>query len=831
MSFSFLSPWWAVLLLLLPLFWFRRNQLRNRWLPLLRSSVAALLVVGLMQPVWITQQAEATQVVIVDLSDSVGAQGAVRAKSLLQQVQQQHASAAAVIVVSSQADVLADTAAFNAGTTQQVGDISQALLQAEQLIPYGASGAITLISDGMATTAAWQQAVARLTARNIPLSILALKAQQAQPLIADVATQPWYKGQQFTAEVTIAGTRSDNEGNDLKLVLRQQGRDLAQLEDVSRQSQQLSISAELADSDTQSVDLLLLDGDNVISQKRLTVASQPAIPVLYISQQPQQQLATLLGAGFEVSTTTPEALEQVADLSQFAVLVMDDVASEQLPIAQQQRILTAVNQQGVGVFYAGGQQAFAKKELSSPLQQSLPLLADPQQQLKDPSVALAVIIDSSGSMEGQPVSLAKKIARLAVRKLQPTDQIGIVEFYGNKQWAVPMQPVAKSDEIERAIGRIQASGSTVLYPAIEEAYYGLKQTKTRFKHMLVISDAAVEEENYQQLLRAISQDGINVSTFLVGGGNSGQDKMQELANWGQGRFYLIEDDFSLVELDFHQPKPQPQANQQSGQFSVRDLVAERASFPDTTGYSKTALQSEAQLLLSLTNAASAQPIPFYATWPVGRGEIAALSNALFAPTMQQWQQWDGYGAWLAGEVTRIAHRPAAFSSKVMRDGDQVTLWLKRNAATALDAPQLTLVALGASSQQLPQPVVAERVALDWYRAQFNYPHDSDLLLNVVNGEQHWGLTDIAASDTVPEAEIPLSQQMPLAYIAQVTGGAMLAADADVDALPKPAPQDGNWDAIALARWFVLLALSLYLFEVILRRWPLVARQPGVRKSL
>ncbi|QVK21987.1 hypothetical protein KHX94_10845 [Shewanella dokdonensis] len=75
MSFSFLSPWWSVLLLLLPLLWFRRHQLRHAWLPWVRSLVAALLVLALMQPVWVSQRATSKQVVIVDLSESVGSQG------------------------------------------------------------------------------------------------------------------------------------------------------------------------------------------------------------------------------------------------------------------------------------------------------------------------------------------------------------------------------------------------------------------------------------------------------------------------------------------------------------------------------------------------------------------------------------------------------------------------------------------------------------------------------------------------------------------------------------------------------------------------------------
>ena len=43
-----------------------------------------------------------------------------------------------------------------------------------------------------------------------------------------------------------------------------------------------------------------------------------------------------------------------------------------------------------------------------------------------------MILDTSGSMAGSRIELAKHIARIAVRRMQPHDRIGIVEFYGKQ---------------------------------------------------------------------------------------------------------------------------------------------------------------------------------------------------------------------------------------------------------------------------------------------------------------------------------------------------------------------------------------------------------------
>ena len=104
---------------------------------------------------------------------------------------------------------------------------------------------------------------------------------------------------------------------------------------------------------------------------------------------------------------------------------------------------------------------------------------------------------------------------------------------GNKHWAVPMQPATNKIEIDRAIGRMKAIGGTVLYPAIQEAYFGLQNVNARYKHIVVITDAGVEDSNYEAMLRHIAKDRITVSTILVGQGGHNQI-MSDLANWGRG---------------------------------------------------------------------------------------------------------------------------------------------------------------------------------------------------------------------------------------------------------------------------------------------------------
>jgi hypothetical protein len=105
----------------------------------------------------------------------------------------------------------------------------------------------------------------------------------------------------------------------------------------------------------------------------------------------------------------------------------------------------------------------------SPLQDVLPVRMPQREERRDPSVSLVLIVDTSGSMGGGRLELAKEVARLAIQKLQPHDKVGLIEFHGSKRWAAPLQPGTNTIEITRALNRLQVGGGTIIYEALEES--------------------------------------------------------------------------------------------------------------------------------------------------------------------------------------------------------------------------------------------------------------------------------------------------------------------------------------------------------------------------
>jgi tetratricopeptide (TPR) repeat protein len=190
-------------------------------------------------------------------------------------------------------------------------------------------------------------------------------------------------------------------------------------------------------------------------------------------------------------------------------------------------------------------------QVTDPLAQALPARGRQTMEQRDPSVALVIIIDTSGSMGGARMPLAKQVAEFTIRRLMPHDRVGIVEFYGSRRWAAPMQPASNQIEIRRGLHRLTAGGGTIILPAIDEAYYAQLNTRARFKHVLILTDGGVETGPFREKIERMRKAGITTSTVLLGPAQHSQF-LTSLAQWGGGQSYQAPDRFQLPEIAFKQ---------------------------------------------------------------------------------------------------------------------------------------------------------------------------------------------------------------------------------------------------------------------------------------
>ncbi|OFC69907.1 VWA domain-containing protein [Alteromonas confluentis] len=806
MSISFLHPAYLALLTLLPVIWYFRRG-KDRVLPVLRCLLVLCITLALMEPVIQSHSNAIHHVVIVDRSPSVSETNAREAVEQANQfLSHVEADDADVIVLGN-----SDASEFNNVPTAVIPttSLTQAVMTALASVPYGKSGVITLFSDGYATDDHWEPVLAALEARNVTLNWIETDSAPAQPTIQTTPYPAFYPGQSPTLTINVLAESRDASTLSLRLT-SQTGETIEASLGEATEDNLYSPVFELPASEevfsTWQADLI--DNNQIVDIRTIVLAAQSPIPVLMgtSNESDGEHLQSLLGKAFNVSAA-PFPWTEPMDFSQYEAVVLNDASESALPVQLQNALIDAINS-GTGLLYTGSEQAFSTNGLArSPLADLLPVNIDNTETKREPGISLAIIIDSSGSMQGQPIELAKQVARLAVRKLKPQDQVGIVEFYGTRQWAVPMQPVQDTETLERAIGRLQAQGGSELFPAIEEAYFGLKSSHNKYRHILLITDAAVEEQNYQKLLQYIASDQINISTVLVGDNATGEERMADLANWGRGRFYAVYNEFSMVELNFRRADKIPASAYKEGDFTVRD-AASAAPFPSPVrDYTTAPLKPTAITEWTIDNSQD----PLLASWQAGVGKVTALMTEPFGKGTESWAGMPEYGQKLGGIIGSLAALANRATLTTQRSFGQINVQFSAQADNI--QPELQWKRSDETSWH-DAPIRLRAPGL--FTGKINVARDATVEVKVSTTLRTYYSALSPLSDLRPEFQFETQYAQRLQQVVTGSGGTRSLAETRQDASIT-----GNAfiKTFALMPFALAMALVLYLSEIIYRRWP------------
>jgi len=821
-----LEPAWLGLFVLLPLLFLRRHLRRAA---LLRAFTFALIILALAHPVRLVDDERDTRILIVDTSASLDEAHSAAATDLARELQTRFQKAGPF-------------ERFNTPAS----DLGAALARAAAAIPIGRPGSITLITDGAATDATWKRAARNLGARELPVHAIragspddprltglrpviqgAGRPRVGAPLVLEVEVQdaPAAFGLTLSSGATqIAAATFAPEPD-------QRGRFLARIgfEPDASQAGFAHVTASFTKPPTAATDR----PEN--NRLEATLPIEAATRVACLGERMQagrDELAHLLGAGFALEARTPADLEGSAGadlLAGYAAVVLDDIPAATLGDAAAANIAKAVQDGGLGLFASGGAAAFGPGGWhDTPIETLLPVELVQKEEKRDPSTTLVVIIDTSGSMGGNRVQLAKEVSRLAIRRLLPHDKVGIVEFFGAKRWAAPIQPASNAIELERALNRLSAGGGTVILPAIEEAYYGLKNVHTRYKHVLILTDGGVETGAFEPLLRAMSEDGVNVSTVLIGS-DAHSEFLVTLANWGKGRFYSVPNRFNLPEILLKQPttaklpawRPGPHALVTRGGPKWWGPLQEDGPLPDLDAYTETRLRPGATSLIET----AAEGHPVLATWDFGLGHVTAFTTEPAGEGTANWREDELYGPLLARVLERTARTEDSLELRAVRDGLDVGLTLESCTPDASS----TEASLQVNGQ--PQPAFTKQAPRRTEAQLFDASAAPlELELTTQRGKQ----LAVAAPAHTAELAVPAANLVDLELLARATLGSVT----DLDQLTSPearrafdAPTGSGQDArreSALWPLFLLAALLAYLAEVLIRR--LDTKTPTPRTS-
>ena len=849
---SLISPWWLLLALGAALPWVGPWRGSNRIQNVLRSLVFVFLAAAMARPHLLQENAPARRVLVLDASSSLSDEAASVVIDEAREFSSGGRKANTHLVLFGQnsedarsqlAGRFGEITVLGTDGPEGSSPISAALAHAATLVPRNGTGSVTLVTDGLATRPDDARATTALHQREIPVHTVRVPAESDTPVCTSVEILGDLRvGMTGRIRARIVNRSEAGSSAGADFVLSIDGNELARAALAGRAVEEVELRIEPPSAGflnaTVSIERTPADDDDTgdgteLSTTEVVLPVRTPIEVIYLGNRQQgaaERLKTLLGPG--VKLTQPAVDDRAAFRSQLAtadLAMIDDRPADTVPESVEADLVDAVTNGGLGLVMSGGRAGFGMGGWHDrPIEELLPVELVQKEEKRDPSTSLVVVIDTSGSMSGVRVQLAKEVSRLAMQRLMPHDKVGIVEFYGAKRWAAPLQPASNAIELQRALNRMDAGGGTVILPALEEAFYGLQNVDTRYKHVLVLTDGGVESGDFESLLRRMSKEGINVSTVLAGGGYH-SEFLVNIANWGKGRFYNVPDRFSLPEILLKQPSTSKLPAYRPGQHVVQARggsgwwgEVNAAEIPDLAGYVETKPRTGSELLLETVEGRH----PVLSTWQYGLGRVTALTTEPVGEGTQPWEQWPDYGRMLA----RIIERTAAdsrdpFRFEVGNDGGQVVIHAIRQQSRGGGGADVRPVAVRLNAEDSDADADAAEAKLsfvarspDHFLAKLPMPAAGTAVrIEAASTVSPDRKVPIVASSTVSdELRVDPDAELDLAAVSKVTGGSSVDVG---EAWPASESESRGYRLVPLSTWLFAAALLLFLAEIVWRRLP------------
>lgn len=173
-----------------------------------------------------------------------------------------------------------------------------------------------------------------------------------------------------------------------------------------------------------------------------------------------------------------------------------------------------------------------------------------------PPVNLALVLDRSGSMQGDRIVRAREAAIAAVERLDERDFVSVVLFDDRIDVLAGAQTASKANKsaIIEKLRMVQARGATAIFGGVSTAATELRKNLERklVNRIILLSDgeANVGPSSPQELGllgASLVKEGISVSTMGVGLGYN-ENLMAELARRSDGNTYFIENSDDMPRI-------------------------------------------------------------------------------------------------------------------------------------------------------------------------------------------------------------------------------------------------------------------------------------------
>jgi uncharacterized membrane protein len=560
-------------------------------------------------------------------------------------------------------------------------------------------------------------------------------------------------------------------------------------------------------------------------------------------------------------------------LSDYDCVILANVPAELVTDEQQEVIRSNTHDQGCGLVMIGGDDGFgAGGWQGTPVEKALPVDCDIQSFQVQGKGGLVLIMHASEMANGN--YWQKEIAKLAIKKLSPADEVGILHYdWGQHKWHVPLQEIGrKRSTLLGMVDRMNPGDMLDFDGPLQMAYDKLTEPARNLatRHIIIISDGDPTLTN-RGLLQKMKQADPKVTVTTVGVATHGPAQNQSLADISSqtgGKFYNPRDPSRLPAIYIKETRLVSRSFVDRKPFQPRLLShgGPTEKLPDQLnrlyGYVRTTPKQSP--LVEVPIVGPPQPdkdFPILAFWQYGLGKsVAFTSDARSLPPDKpfwdrDWASSDMYGKFWE-QVVEWALRPTETGRLVMttdyHDGKVKVTIDARDETTKKPLNDLILQAGVTTPSTRPDNVGAPEIKFEQkssglYEAEFKAEESGSYFINVqakrIGKDGKEEVESVRSGVTIPyspEFADMESNTALLEKLREITGGLTFSEDQlEKAANPKSAPDGERMAALAqlvfrpglpqfknlLPVWFwlVFLACLGLFFDVATRR---IAIQPA-----
>ncbi|HEY7915319.1 MAG TPA: VWA domain-containing protein [Blastocatellia bacterium] len=676
-------------------------------------------------------------------------------------------------------------------------NIAAALRLAGALVPKDAIGRIVLISDGNENLESAMAEAPMLSAESIETYARAIGTTSERDkttgeiALRDItAPEQLAEGEAFDLRVTIDSTR------DTDAILRVMRNDSVVGERTVRLAaggENIFVLPQRADEKgfyTYRAEIEAAGADSFVQNNSreafAIVEGRPKTLYLYGDGRPSPAVSRVLEEGNFAATIRPAAglPTTLAGFQDYDLVIFDNVPAAVMTTGQMRMLQSYVRDLGGGFVMIGGDQSFGPGGYyKTPVEEVLPVSLDVRQKKHFPSLAIALVIDKSGSMDGIKMEMTREAAQTTIDFLSDRDRIGVVAFDSEANSIFGLTPVENKEQLKRQISAIEVGGGTNMFPGIDMAYGWLQSSDAQMKHIIVLSDGQSEPGDFTRIARNARDAGITLTTVAVGD-DADVGLMQMLAEVGDGRFYAADRPDMLPRIFTREAMLASRTTIIEEPFAPRLVRPSQAtagidwgSAPQLGGYVGTAERDPASSP-AITSLVSDKDDPVYALWQYGLGRSAAFTSDAKARWASSWMNWPGFGQFWAQLFRDTLRRQAAadFVPRVEINAGRGHVTVEAISPEGDFRNNLRLSAHIIAPDLSTIDVALEQTAAGRYEADFEATARGAYLVSVSEAGGQAAPVTGSVNSYSPEFAITGADEDLLLRLSEQTGGALIKGD-------------------------------------------------------